>query len=1348
MRGKWYQISVIFLGIVVTVLFGGFFYRELFPEYKIYQNIYIQLEKFRSTYTGEPPPPFVSEIKQILIETGEAGPAQVDRCTSCHVAMQFSHFSPTVVAKDVNGNIIYNEDGIPKKESNENYVWKKLEEKVNDLVSRGKYQEANQLKSLKTVHVGEHIYDVTKVLQAHPLIGRETRAFEYHPIDEYGCTSCHSGNGRGLVTDRAHGPVFDGQYEEQYMGPEPEFLEPDPENDPKFASVFNHKPGHRLLFQVDPLYVGALIQAKCVQCHQSSDAVFEDAAREANVVTQRRTQKSKAIKEAFVNEKEALRSLLRIRSWMMTKGYKNTIDYLRELSVDYTLPEKIIEEVNSQLDYVLRASGGEGLDQKAHVLETVQNDILGMIGSMELVQLLYKNAEQTDFEISKFIAENKNNPNALGAIFIKRTAVEKDEKSMYFVDEAEATIEQATVNQNILTAVKTEIDDLTINYQRGKSLFFSQACYACHRINGLARGGVGPELTYAGESYPWFLKESIVWPQADLKTSTMPNFHLDHDELEDLLTFLLAQHGRGKAVSETSYRKAILDWEAGAKLPWEAPINPGKLQDLRYSMTIFASEGCASCHRLKGFESNVGYKAEKENKGADFTTLYKERQWFQNLFPEESFGSEIVRAIEENTQEIDQRIVNNVRENGLLEEINAKFPELIESFYSNFSFASRARNAEYRQMANNETDPKNKEKILAELDAWKDRVNRVLMIYIQEYGLGRLIGPRPNWSGIYRSDEWLIEHFRKPSRHIAKSIMPVMPFDDSKFYALTYMLDVLAQKNRDEVRQIWNTFGFDPQLAYHIHCSQCHGEFLHGNGPVSEWIYPIPKNLRNADFLRNYTRENIIGSIIHGVKGTPMPPWGEVATDKPMADEIPVLTENEVTQLVDWLFSSLLGGTVIRSEKDVPKWQYGAEDVLEEMRKEGDTLNPGPLPEFLELQEVPPDMGYLGFPTGEGYLVSLDPMVNQHPIDNMSSSLQPVNEIFDVYPNTLSGPEKYAYYIKKRFYTEENIRAGQAFFELNCAVCHGREADGQGYRAGTMYDAKPRMLTNLHWIETRDDLRLLRSIKYGVTGTAMTPWGDQTSSLQRMQLVIFIRSLSLEQRQRDDLFNELYVVFDQADQILDTARIEEYKVINSIREKIDEVNFKRAELIEKLAKDTAPSKDIVDLYKQELDLSRQIKKHEEADSLLIDLKNLVEKEEKIYQTLGITLISESFLGDMFEKYLNLIKLNNAEYKVVDGKLNAFFDEEKEKKMKQITEELVESLERQIRLKEKEQLIVEAKLPSQERTMELEDLKADILGFKKVRNTLISGTEEAVRLREQQKTLYEEYLKKLKELKKV
>src|SRR5262249_8755590 len=93
-------------------------------------------------------------------------------------------------------------------------------------------------------------------------------------------------------------------------------------------------------------------------------------------------------------------------------------------------------------------------------------------------------------------------------------------------------------------------DTIGAIYQEGRELFVSQACYACHRIAGFSRNNVGPELTTAGVNYPWYIKESIVWPQADLPSSTMPNFRLDHEEQESLMTFLMAQTGNSKAISE------------------------------------------------------------------------------------------------------------------------------------------------------------------------------------------------------------------------------------------------------------------------------------------------------------------------------------------------------------------------------------------------------------------------------------------------------------------------------------------------------------------------------------------------------------------------------------------------------------------------------------------------------------------------------------------------------------------------------------------------------------------------------------------------------------------------------
>ena len=165
---------------------------------------------------------------------------------------------------------------------------------------------------------------------------------------------------------------------------------------------------------------------------------------------------------------------------------------------------------------------------------------------------------------------------------------------------------------------------------------------------------------------------------------------------------------------------------------------------------------------------------------------------------------------------------------------------------------------------------------------------------------------------------------------------------------------------------------------------------------------------------------------------------------------------------------------------------------------------------------------------------------NLHLADNYYADLEPkvsiskkksegVDSIFDIVIDPMAElDQSKGYYIKQKYYTPKNLEAGKNFFELNCAVCHGAEGDGSGIRASIMTVSKPRMFTNLDWIKTRDDLRLLRSIKYGVPGTSMTPWGDLTSSLQRLQLVMFIRSLTVDKDMREMLAEYLYKTFDSS----------------------------------------------------------------------------------------------------------------------------------------------------------------------------------------------------------------------------
>lgn len=1303
MKPSAWQILLIVSGVITTILLGIFFHREVSPEYRIYQDKYIELENFRSSYMHEPPPPFQVGVKQIVIEKEDKGPAEIDRCISCHVALQIEDFSPTRIARDINGNVVFDAFGFPKKEENPNYIWKRLDERIQEL--EAKEENAESLKEIKTANVGHFTYNVEKVLQMHPLMGRETRPFEYHPIEEYGCTSCHGGNGRGLVTDRAHGPVFDEQYEVEFQGYRPQFLEADPDNDPKFARVFNDKPGHRLLFQTNPIYVGALIQAKCMQCHQGAESTLRNASGSANRILLRNERESLAIRHAFEQEKNAVRSLAELKHMLAKDGYDNTLKALQAKEEDFSLPSAERNKVASQIKF-LKTYG------KERALSELQSQLVQSFGSPKLAKAFVAFKAPLD----QFIKETQGSPEAMGSLYRKADSLNLSNAILQHVADVKESFQTAVHDEEVIGGIQTDVDRLTRDYQHGKDLFISQACYACHKIAGFSRGGVGPELTQAGHTYPWYLKQKISYPQFDLHTSTMPNYRVDHDELEDLVTYLLAQVGPGKKLSDVAYKAEVAEWEAGKKQPWEEAITPSQIHDLRYGMTVFAVEGCAACHRLRGFESDVGFQVEKNK--PSFETLYNERKWFKKLFPEFVRGSEVVAVLERDGNEINQRIVDHVRENSTLEEIAKKHPGAIEALYTNFKYASRAQNHRITELMAKEKDESKKALLAKELKDWKDLVRRVLMVYIQEYGLGRIICPRPNWSGVYRTDQWLMEHFRNPTSHVPRSIMPVFPFDDTKFYALTYMLDVLGQRNNQQDQEVWQHNGFNPEMAFQKYCSQCHGEYLFGNGPVSEWIYPIPKNLRKAEFLRNLTKENALQSITHGVKGTPMPPWGELGDDKPFANKTPILSTEQIHLLVDWLFSFLPGGTIIKGSEEVPKWQYEPEDVLKELYEEGGELKDS-THSFLQKER--------------DYLVSLIPI----PMAAAKAAQKKVEDVFDEVKKTLpDGTPQTLYYIKKKYYTPENILQGQQLFYEHCAPCHGREADGAGLRAEAMREAKPRMLVNLDWLQTRDDLRLIRSIKFGVPGTAMTPWGDQTSSLQRLQLVMFIRSLSMTQEEKTEFIRAIYKVFDNAEFLVERARVEEYSHLAILQKELSNAKQLRETLDRGTLANPSEKQSAIEAYQKELDLSVKLEEKEKADALFQDLRQKIKQEKELYSASGLGFLAAGIDSAIIDQFLKLIELNENRFELKDKQLLWSDKNFNAETFRSLKDNIESSLVALIKAGDEQKTILSGKLASAERTRELQEFEARIDGIKKQKARFLSNLAEAMRLKDEEKQILE------------
>lgn len=1283
-RENVYQSALIFTGTAAAVLFGFFLMREVYPEYKIYQNRYLELETIRSEMLGQPVPYFKGGIKQIVIPEKDNGPETIDRCTSCHVALKLEHFSPTKIAKDINGNVVLDVEGKPVQEPNENYIW-------------GLIGEDNAY--LKTVKVGEHTYDVTKVLAMHPLIGKETRPFELHPMEEYGCTSCHNGNGRGLTTEKAHGPVYDGTYEISEIANKPQFLEVDPNNDPKFSTVLNDKPGHQLLFQTTPLFVGNLIQAKCVQCHQPSSKQVDQALETVENLSAKNAAQVRLLEESLLNQQAAVITLLEINKQLKDQDKQALLKQAQARQSDYSLSEKERQAAKGQYSYLLKY-------QDKDLGKQIQYDLVNILGSRQAVEALEKQLDQKPIEAA--VKDLSQKGNFSGALF---------EKAAKLREEQEASLRLKSLRGSVIPShlAVSQVDRLTQDYQRGEELYLSQACYACHRIAGVARGGVGPELTYAGHLYPWYIKESIVWPQADLRTSVMPNMRLDHEEVEDLVTYLLAQRHDRQIQSDVERKKEINAWEKGKQVSFEKPIPSSEIHDLRSSMTVFAAEGCAACHRLEGYQSNVGFAVEKE--GADKKTLFKEKNWFRNLFPKDVIGSHIVSILDTKGLEIDKRIVDDVRQDAILEQIERDHPQLLESFYSNFKYALRAKN--------HLGDDK-------KIAAWQKRVRRVLMMYIQEYGLGRLVGPPVGYSGVYRSDQWLMEHFWNPSAHSAKSIMPTFPFDNTKFLALTYMLDVLGKRNREELREMWEVRGFNPAEAYEMLCSNCHGPYLQGNGPVAQWIYPIPKNLRNAIFLRSQTKDMVRQSIVHGIKGGPMAPWGEVGVGK--EGQEPVLTGKQIDKIVDWIFSDLPGEYYIQ-EEEIQKWKYTPEDVLKELQKEGDS------------ERFKKETSLSCLPTGEGMFVSVDPWVPVEGKKEVEDPWEPeegypkqldVNSVFDVDEKASVDGKRPSYYIKEKYYTDKNLMQGEDYFITNCSICHGREGDGAGLRAGTMQEAKPRMLTNLDWLETRDDLRLIQSIKYGVAGTSMTPWGDATTSLQRMQLVMYIRSLSWQQQQADRLNTALYEAFDTSKWAVEDIRGINHGEIKNLQRQAEQLRAKREQVLASVSEGEKVSGSETNLYDKELQSLATLHALNAKDQLLSQLVDLEESLKNEFSRVGNTILTLKGEGarSLFSDWLKMVQLQG-HYMSKDGKGLQFRQLDQEA-IASLKSQMLQGIEQKLATLQRQKITLEGKIASLERNQELDRVSELEGSYTRLKNVITAAVNEAARVRKKELEIYKDY----------
>ncbi|HKV12563.1 MAG TPA: c-type cytochrome [Thermoanaerobaculia bacterium] len=160
------------------------------------------------------------------------------------------------------------------------------------------------------------------------------------------------------------------------------------------------------------------------------------------------------------------------------------------------------------------------------------------------------------------------------------------------------------------------------------------------------------------------------------------------------------------------------------------------------------------------------------------------------------------------------------------------------------------------------------------------------------------VGPELAFTAVQRDHAWLMAHFRDPKSVVPGSLMPPYPLPEAAFDSLSLYL----------LSRTPPAIPTAPAEQYQLLCARCHGEKGQGDGVISPYLDPKPRDLTKAAFMKTKTRERLIASVRQGVPGTSMAPWGGV------------LDEAAAGALVDHVLADITqGSSAKRVERKVPQ---------------------------------------------------------------------------------------------------------------------------------------------------------------------------------------------------------------------------------------------------------------------------------------------------------------------------------------------------------------------------------------------------------------------------------------------
>ncbi|RPJ01496.1 MAG: hypothetical protein EHM36_13370, partial [Deltaproteobacteria bacterium] len=371
----------------------------------------------------------------------------------------------------------------------------------------------------------------------------------------------------------------------------------------------------------------------------------------------------------------------------------------------------------------------------------------------------------------------------------------------------------------------------------GFQLFSMNACDTCHNVDGLAGGIYGPDLSAVGSSLGLSqIQEAINKPKADPENSIMPKFGLSPDQIKALSYFLKSR--MKESFYETPMVKRVRikrQMQTPGKTTAKVPVTEGG---------ILQEKKCLACHRFQKEDGQIApdltYMAYMRDKNYITDFLHS---------PRKRIPGAIMPSINL-TREEEEEILRSLQQKNPENHLHGMNPKHLYMMLCQRCHAAKGD------------------------------------------GFGMI---QPNLANFPRAFWKNGEFFRKiPDERIIKSIEKGIPGTSMPPYedllgrqAVHSLVDLLFREFIRTDRKYKSPAPAFPQRPaglltgeaaekeFKRHCSSCHGVAGNGKGPEYLKFLPRPRDLTNWRYFKSLTDEQIALSIINGVPGTAMRPFGE-----------------------------------------------------------------------------------------------------------------------------------------------------------------------------------------------------------------------------------------------------------------------------------------------------------------------------------------------------------------------------------------------------------------------------------------------------------------------------------------